>query len=415
MPGKVRKHTAKDGTVSYWIRVELPPDPLTGQRKRERQSFARKRDAEAALAAAEVRVRQGTYVPRSDLTLGELLWQWYATTTGLKPLSRQSYERTIRVHLIPGLGSVPVQKLQVATLEAFYLQKQAAGVGRRSLQLCHQRLHQALELAVRWGLVQGNPAKSARLPSWEEADAATERQTWSLEECHRLLAVAHQSIYGPLWPTMLGTGLRIGEALGLRWSDLDLDTRDQHGQPAPELRVVQTVEPIGGKPTPQPAPKSPGARRTLTLEPEIARALHEHRAWQNERRLQAGPGWHDLDLVFAARNGNPLRHAGYERDLDRLCAAAGVPRITVHEIRHTYACRALEAGVPLEVISKLLGHADVSITARIYARVSADLARRGARAAGAALFRPPPTPGAREPQEAETGGSSKASGPLAAH
>src|SRR5579872_1351739 len=105
MAGKPHKHTAKDGTTSWWIRVELPPDPLTGQRKRERQAFARKRDAEAALAAAEVAVRQHTYVPRSDVTLGELLWQWYGTTTALKPLSRQSYEQTIRVHLVPGLGA----------------------------------------------------------------------------------------------------------------------------------------------------------------------------------------------------------------------------------------------------------------------------------------------------------------------
>jgi integrase len=256
---------------------------------------------------------------------------------------------------------------------------------------------------VRWGLVPANAALSAQLPG-RDPDDQRQMRIWSLDECHRFLEVAGESTYGPLWIVLLGTGVRIGEGLGLRWSDLDLDHVDQRGQPAPRMRVVQTVEPVRGRPEPQELPKTRSSRRTLPLQPEIARALREHRARQNERRLQAGPTWHDLDLVLAARNGSPLHHAGYDRDLDLLCAKAGVPRITVHEIRHTYASRTLEEGVPLEIVSKLLGDADISTPARIYAHITEDMKRKGARTAGAALFRWGPGPRGRNGRRGLNGG-----------
>jgi integrase len=131
--GSIRRRVARDGTISWRLRIELPPDPRTGQRRQERQAFTRKRDAEAALAAAPVALRQGSYVPRSDLTVGELLWAWYETIATLKPLTRQSYEQSIRVHLVPGLGRLKVQKLTVAALESWYVARLAEGMGYRSL------------------------------------------------------------------------------------------------------------------------------------------------------------------------------------------------------------------------------------------------------------------------------------------
>src|SRR5207249_1172500 len=151
------------------------------------------------------------------------------------------------------------------------------------VELCHLRISQALKQAVKLGLVSRNAADAATPP----LVVPREMQTWSPEEARRFLEAAQQSSYGPIWLLYLATGLRRGELLGLRWTDVDPQGRVLH--------VAQTVIFIAGRAIIKP-PKSRASRRVVALQPEVVAALKEHQLRQHERRLALGPAWEDNDL-----------------------------------------------------------------------------------------------------------------------
>jgi integrase len=168
--------------------------------------------------------------------VGELLDYWLQTYARhhVRPKSYEDYERTIRVHLKPGLGAIPVQKLKPEHLQTFYSDKLNAGCGKRTVELCHMRLSQALKMAMELGLVARNVAQVVRPPRAR----AREMQTWDTTQVQRFHQAAVQSPYGPVWAVVLATGMRRGEVLGLRWQDVDFERR--------EIHVRQSVTPVGG-------------------------------------------------------------------------------------------------------------------------------------------------------------------------
>jgi integrase len=372
--GSLFKEVAKDGTVSWRVRVDMV-DPVTGKRRQPQRTFKTKREAERGLAQWLVEIERGTAVNASKMTVAELLRDWLATYAQhhVRPTTLDDYEVTIRVQLIPGLGSIPIQKLTPAHLQRFYADKLEAGHSPRVVQLCHRRLSQALDYALTLGLVARNVADAVTPPRVERK----EMLTWSVAQVRTFLAVADQSTYGPVWLVLLGTGMRRGEVLGLRWEDVDWDRGT--------LRVAQSVLPYKGIGYIQ-EPKSPGAWRTVPVDPVIMTALREHKGRQNERRLALGSAWRDHDLVFAAANGNPINPDNLRRDYNRLVKRAGVPRIRIHDQRHTHVTLALQAGAPMGAISKRVGHSRTSVTMDLYAHVTQDMQREAANTINAMLF-----------------------------
>jgi integrase len=372
--GSLFKEVAKDGTVSWRVRVDMV-DPMTGKRRQPQRTYKTKREAERGLAEWLVEIERGTAVDRSRQTVGELLRDWLQTYAQhhVRPTTLEDYETTIRVHIVPALGGIPVQKLTPAHLQHFYADKLDAGHSPRVVELCHLRLSQALDHAVKLGLVGRNVADAVTPPRVERK----EMRTWSAQQVRAFLAVADESAYGPVWPVLLGTGMRRGEALGLRWEDVDFEQGT--------LRVAQSVVPYKGVGHIQ-QPKTASARRTMHVAPAVLAALHEHRMRQNERRLALGDAWHDHDLVFAATNGRPLNPNNLSRDYARLVRLAGVPRIRIHDLRHTHVTLALQAGAPPGPVSQRVGHSRTSVTMDLYAHVTADMERAAANAINTAIF-----------------------------
>ncbi len=157
------------------------------------------------------------------------------------------------------------------------------------------------------------------------------------------------------------TGLRLGEVLGLRWVDVDLDAR--------VLRVQQNIQRVKGQGLIAMAPKTGGSRRPVDLGQDVVALLRKHRADQTAQRLQMGPLWKDQGLVFPSETGSPLEPSRVHRVFTRTCEAAGVPRIRPYDLRHTAATLMGGNQVPLKVISERLGHSDVSLTLRTYSHV----------------------------------------------
>ena len=185
-------------------------------------------------------------------------------------------------------------------------------------------------------------------------------ETWSDEEARRFLRVAGESTYGPIWIVALTKGLRKGELLGLRWQDLELDRG--------LLRVRQTVGTLHGQ-IEFKGTKRPKSRREMELRAWVVAALRAHKIRQTERRLELGPLWTDHDLVFTNAHGGPIDPNNVDRDYERLVKKAGVKRIRIHDLRHSYATLALSTGEHVKVVSETLGHEDVATTLRTYAHV----------------------------------------------
>jgi integrase len=286
-----------------------------------------------------------------------------------------SYEATVRLHLVPILGKVKVQKLTAAQVQQWQTKLLDAGVGPRTVQLAHLNLGQALDVAVRMNMVARNVVDVVDQPRYR----AREMQCWTAEEAQRFIAVADQSIYGPIWLLAVVTGLRKGELLGLRWQDISFEEK--------VLQVRQTVGALHGK-VEFKGTKRPKSRRTIDLDDAILAVLRAHKLRQNERRLQAGPRWEDHDLAFPSSVGTPVNPDNCDLDFDRLVKLAGVKRIRIHDTRHSYATLTILSGMPINVVSQSMGHSDISTTLRVYAHVMPEQRRELARKMSALLLKP---------------------------
>jgi integrase len=264
MRGSVRKYEGTRGvTWLYVIDAGVGKDGKRIQKKR--RGFPTRKAAEAAMQLELHQRRSGTYIEKSAETVGELLDRWLTTVAKhkVKPTTLEDYALTIRKHLKPALGAIGVQDLTPATVQTFYSDRIDAGIGARTVQLCYQRLSQALALAVREGVVTRNVCAATEPPT----SRPTPAEVWTAQEARAFIAASMHDTYAPLWQLALGTGLRRGEFLGVRWQDLDLDDR--------QLSVRQTVVLLGGAPSIQ-APKvqpldgpSSFPRKSLTRLPSI--------------------------------------------------------------------------------------------------------------------------------------------------
>ena len=230
----------------------------------------------------------------------------------------------------------------------------------------------ALAHAVREELLARNVATPARLPT----PRSTPFLPFTAGEARRYLAAAANHRHGALFELALRTGMRRGELLGLQWTDLDLD--------AGYLSVRRTLSRVNGTPTFQPT-KTVHSQRRILLPTACINSLTRYRTRQDLDRRAAGAAWRGLDLVFANTIGGPLDPARVHRYHATICQLAGVRHIRFHDLRHTCATLLLEEGVELVTIKELLGHAQIHVTAEVYAHVRPRLKRNAMEAMNRAL------------------------------
>lgn len=354
----IRPVKRADGTTRWEVVVELPADPATGKRRQATKTCATYKDAKEHRTKWLHEIYEGSAVEHSPVTIQEVMEYWLDTHARprLRAKTVYDYEQIIRRYIHPALGRVKVQDLTTRRVQQFYTQLLGVGCGAPTVRRIHLHLNQALKQAVTHGLVTRNVAALATQPKAQPR----EMQVWTAAEAQAFMAVAPGSRYGPLWQTELGTGMRRGEVLGVRWQDIDLDEGLLH--------VRQAVGSVKGRVEIK-GLKTKGSRRTIPLAEPLIVALKQHKRTQNERRLMHADLWHDNDLVFASDTGSPINPDNLSSDYRRLVQAAGVRRIRVHDLRHTYVSLALQAGVNIRVISELVGHSDIRITLGTYAHV----------------------------------------------
>ncbi len=349
-----------------------------GQRKRYRKrGFKTKALAESAYAKAKAERDAGEHIEPSKETVANLLNRWLTTVARhkVRATTYQGYEATIRVHLVPALGHIHVQKLTAARVQAFYSECIDAGVGSRALQLAHLRLSQALDMAEREGIVRRNVCALLETPQHRSKPG----QSWTEDEANRFLAKARQHFLHPLWALELATGLRRGELIGLRWQDVDLT--------AGTIHVQQEIVIVYGKPVVS-EPKTDSSRRRMGIPADVVQALREHRILWDQRREQAR-SWDDGDLVFCTRDGKPLNPNNLYRYYNQLIEAAGVRKIRLHDARHTHGTIMVAKGVSIRAVADRLGHSKTSVTLNTYSHVLPTMRDEALEAIEEALFRYP--------------------------
>lgn len=300
-------------------------------------------------------------------------WLDDAAASRLRPKTVRSYRQMIETHIVPAVGDHTLDKLTPAHVTAMLNGMRMRGLSPRVRQYARAILRTALGQALKWGYVTRNAAALTDPPKQE----ARKVEPMSAEAAKALLAATEQDRLGPLYAVALTTGLRQGELLGLRWSDVDLDMG--------MLVVRQALQKIGREWVIGP-PKSDTSRRTIPLAEATIAALRRQRARQAEERLRAGEVWDSSwGLVYTALDGMPLDGGEVTKKLQRAQAAAGLPRTTFHDLRHGAATLLLAQGVPLATIRDILGHSTITLTANTYAHVVPELRRDAAAAMDRAL------------------------------
>jgi integrase len=374
----VRGHVAKKGKRYYPV-VDVGRDPETGKRRQKWHPGHRtKKAAETALTDILGRLGRGEYVEPSRETVAAFLEEWLAALPrSRRPGTVALYETLARAYVLRYIGDVRLQSLTPARLNELYTTLLASGAhqGRplssKSVLNVHTTLHRALEDATRWGRLARNPATLADPPQ----GTSRAMRIWTAEELAAFLRHIREDRLYPAWLTLATTGLRRGELLGLQWPDIGQE----------RLSISRTWILVGGQPTLS-NPKTDAGKRTVPIPPETVSALKAWRARQAEERLAYGPAWDSRGFVFTREDGVPLHPDWFSRTFERYARGAGLPRIRVHDLRHTWASLALEAGVPAKVVQEILGHASVSITLDTYSHVLPAMREEAATTVAALIF-----------------------------
>jgi integrase len=362
MPRKKKRSKAPDNSGSiFWrkdrrcwcVKVTLPD----GRSVRRNA----KTEDEAVAIRNELLGKVASGVPvGSTATVAQQLQSWrehVLPAKQLAPATTSQYEWCIGV-LTKDLGRVKLRNLTPEQVERFLGQCAKEGYSRNSVRLFRTTLGLVLGEAERRGHVARNVARLAHLPA--DAAPVAQRRALSDAECARLLAAAKHDRLNAFWVLALTTGARQGELLALSWDDVDLT----EGTLAIN-KGVRRASAVGSQWAIGPT-KTPGSVRTLRLSPTALRALKAHQTAQKRERLASKPRWPDTDLVFTSTTGTLIDRNNLRRQWDALTKAADLEGVVLHELRHTAASHAVDAGVALTTVADQLGHSNVETLARTY-------------------------------------------------
>jgi integrase len=272
------------------------------------------------------------------------------------PRTAQRYRELCDNQIAPHLGEKPVQKLKPLDIEAWHTALRQTGISARTIGHAHRVLSKALRDAERNEVVHRNVAKTTKAPKVEDQDIVIVQDVPSLID-----KLKSDRLYTPAMVALF-TGMRLGEILALRWSRVDLDRK--------VIQVVEAVEYTKARGLRFKAPKSKAGRRDITLPAILVDALRDHRRRQLEMRMQLGAGRMPEDaLLFTDIDGNVPTPNSVSAAWHDAAEGLGVPGVTFHGLRHTHASQLIDSGVDIVTISKRLGHADPSITLRVYAHM----------------------------------------------
>ena len=324
---------------------------------------------------------------RPEMPFGDWLTYWYENHSKpkIRPTTQETYESRIRLHIIPEIGGIPLNKLTQNDLQQFYgrlkksgrkrfTDKYGEGLSDRMVRMCHATCRSALEKAVQDGLIRVNPAIGCKLPPKK----AREMQVLTREELQRFLIQAKFEGYYEVFLLDLATGLRRGELMALQWDDLSFKTG--------VLNVNKQVYDVRGQ-LQISVPKTKNSVRKIVLPPAVVAVLREYKKTVDSRWMFPSPVKEDC----------PITPGVVRRRLQFILEHAGCKHVRFHDLRHTFATLALENGMDVKTLSAMLGHVSAATTLDIYTHITDDMQRAAAENIDRGIGKAAPQEDASEP------------------
>ncbi|GAB6138012.1 tyrosine-type recombinase/integrase [Halanaerobaculum tunisiense] len=361
-------HLRKRGKNSWQICIEKGRDPITGKRKRIYKTVnGTKKEAEKEMHKLAHEVETGAYIEPSEMTVKDFLLQWFEDycESNLAPSTLESYEIIIKSHLIPALGNIKVSDLEPMHIKRYQTHKlkkgrrdgKEGGLSKRTVQYHHRVLSKALKHAVKWRVIDTNPAEVIEAPSPDTPEIKALTQ----EEVNKLLDKAEGWVYDLIYIAVF-TGMRRGELLAMRWNDIDFSEQI--------IQVKQSVTKVTGKDLEFRKPKTKSSIRPINVDDDIIKILNRRKKEQKQNKLRLGGKYNTkYNLVFCKVNGDPFLPQYATRKFNAVAEKADLEEFRLHDLRHTHATLMLKADVHPKIVQERLGHSSINQTLDTYSHV----------------------------------------------
>ena len=354
--GNIRKR--KDGR--WEGRYTAGRDPVTGKQIFKNVLGKTQAEVKEKLQKALAQAGKIDFTKTGKYTVGAWMEVWFENVAKIKvrASSHQSYRGYIDNHIMPNIGNIPLEKLTTMDLQKFYrklltkgrverkeAEKQPKGLSTKTVRNINQVISSAMDFAVAQKIIPENPCKAVALPKVEHK----EMQTIPAEQLQVFLQEAKATGVYEMYYIELATGLRRGELLGLKWTDIDW----KNGI----IKVRRQVARVDGQIVEAPL-KTKNSYRAVTISQQAIDVLKTQKEKTNDQ------------YVFPSPNGGPISPDSVNNMLKRVLARAGIPKVRFHDLRHTFATIALQNGVDIKTVSGMLGHFSAGFTLDTYAHVT---------------------------------------------
>ena len=365
-------HRSSDGRWMGVATVGLDP---AGRPLRKSVSAKTRAEVVRKLKVLSRQIDDGLVTAQKAPTLEFLFERWFVDVM-IREVVRSTidnYRSIVKFHILPTLGRKRVDELTVAEVDRLLAAKMSSGLSPSTVHRIRAVLSQCLDQGIRWGVTPRNVARLSRSPKLTRPEG----RTLSPEQARRLLASLRGHRNEALYTLMLATGLRRGETLGLRWEDVDLNRG--------VVRIRRSLKREGGHIVTADT-KTLKSRRAVNLPEPVVEILVRHRDEQEKERVDLEAAWVETGFVFTSSIGTPIDPRNLYRDFQKVCENAGLSHWHPHELRHSAASLMLANGVKLQVVSQVLGHSSIRMTADVYGHILDPDREQAARAMTAVLW-----------------------------
>lgn len=361
MRGHVRKRGKK-----WCIVVELGKDTNGKRQQKWISGFNSKREAEAAVSRVVSEIVDGRYTPPSDQTVDQFVADWSQDKKSVvKASTWQGYESKLVHHVLPHIGHIKIKELRAQDVQHMFAAIRQGGrfdnrdtrVSEQTILHIYRILHDVLQQAVKWGVIPNNPCLLVNKPRPKAVDTGI----WTIDQVQKFLDYARTDSMYPVFFILFTTGMRVGEVLALRWHDVDFERRS--------ISVRRTISYVHGGYLIQ-QPKTIRSQRTIPISNQLITVLLNVKKEQEKHKRALTSEYHeDLDLVCCTLKGTPHYRSNVTRKWNAIVLRSGLPRIRIHDARHTFASILIYQGIDVKALQTIMGHSEVSTTLKLYAKV----------------------------------------------
>lgn len=368
--GSIYTKSLKDGTVVYVVEISMGRK-ANGKRRRTQKTFKTLAEAKRGRVQMLKAQQEGrlTEVRNDTVCTYGLWWAREVKPQHIRETTAADYEDRLRRYVFPFLGSVRMVDLKSEHIIAWMNELKRSGKSANTINGARRVLTGLCKYAARTGVIPYNPVLATDSIRRQVGEKSQVREPWNQDEMSQVLrAVVGDSKLDCFLHLMMHTGMRPGEALGLRWKDIDLATSSLSVTGTLKQARRITLSGQGVVRTERNEPKTLASRRPISISPELSQALDRQKMYQSVARMTAKQEWVESDYVITSQVGTPISLSNLRKAYIKFLSSHKVRYIRLHDIRHSVATFSLGLGIPIEQVSQVLGHSRIETTKNIYAQ-----------------------------------------------